>query len=180
MLTFLLFGLVLLPDAANASSMPKADQRTHSLSIGTAPSIAVDLIASPELNIGLSGAMPLYGKSYGFVRYDLHSSYLLLQQGTLIVRGLVGVFGDINLPYGNQTQASPFGLETGISLAYDINQWFTTRLNIVAGINFPKANLTGLFAPSGGIEVAFRPVEHFEATLGLNGNGDILAIRYLF
>ncbi len=175
-----LASLCLLPLPISASSMPKADQHSHSLSIGTAPSLALDFNVSPDLSIGLSGAMPLYGKAYGFIRYDLHSTYLLLKQDTLFVRGLVGVFGDVNLPFGNQSQASPFGLETGISLAYDINQWFTARLNIVAGINFPKANLTGLFAPAGGIEVAFRPFEQFEATLGLNGNGDILAIRYLF
>ena len=33
---------------------------------------------------------------------------------------------------------------------------------------------------AGRYRLAFRPYENFEASVGFNGNGDILAVRYLF
>lgn len=165
---------------ATASSLPKADQTTHSISLGTAPSLAAEFAFGPQVSGGLSLAMPFYLGSFGFVRYDLHGGYTFLRSGGLTVRGLVGVFGDVDVMNRPELKLSPFGLEAGLALSYRFYSWFTGRVNIAAGIGFPRSTGLGLFPPIGGIELAFQPYEHFEASVGFNGNGDILAVRYLF
>lgn len=172
-----LSGASVLP--AQASSLPKADQYTHSVSLGTAPSIALNFAISPELAAGGSLAMPVYlGDLY--LRYDLHGSYMLLQQGELTVRGVAGVFGDLNVFNQTANLRAPFGIEAGLALSYRFFSWFTGRINIATGIGLPQSAGLGLLPPIGGIELAFQPYEHFEASVGFNGNGDILALRYLF
>lgn len=171
----------LMTPLAQASSLPKADQNgQNSLSLGTAPSLAIDFSFSPHWTAGASVAMPFYYGSFGFLRYDVRTSYTLLNNEGLTIRGVAGVFGDVDLQQRSDLLLAPIGLEAGIALAYQINQWFTGRVNIVAGIGFPRSSGWGLFPPAGGIELAFRPYDNFEATVGFNGNGDILSIRYLY
>ncbi|MEZ0369683.1 MAG: hypothetical protein ACAI44_11415, partial [Candidatus Sericytochromatia bacterium] len=153
---------------------------THSISLGTAPSLALDFAFTPEASVGLALAMPFYFGSFGFVRYDLRAGYTLLHQGPLTVRGLVGFYGDVAVIGDQSIQLAPFGFEAGLGLSYRFLSWFTGRLNIAAGIGFPRSTGLGLFPPIGGIELAFQPYQHFEASVGFNGNGDILSLRYLF
>ena len=165
---------------AQASSLPKADQRGHSFSLGTAPSLAAEFSLSPQWAMGASMAMPFYYGSFGFIRYDLRTSYTLLQNSGLTLRGIAGIFGDVDTQQRQDLILAPIGIEAGIGLSYQINEWFTGRVNIVAGIGFPRSSGWGLFPPAGGIEIGFRPYDNFEATVGFNGNGDILSIRYLY
>lgn len=165
---------------AQASSLPKADLQGHAVSLGTAPSLGLEFSLTPNWAIGSSAALPFFYGNFGFIRYQLHSSAELLHRDNLYIRGIVGVFGDIDLLQRQDLQLSPVGLEAGIGLAYRFNELFTGRLNMVAGIGFPYSTGWGLFPPGGGIEFAFHPFPEFEASIGFNGNGDILAIRYLF
>jgi hypothetical protein len=164
---------------AGASSLPKADLTTHSISLGTAPSLATEFALSPDLSLGASMALPFYG-SFSFVRYDIHGGYVLVHQGPLSVRGMVGFFGDIATIQRSDQKLSPIGFEAGLAFSYRFFSWFTGRINIAAGISFPQSSGLGLFPPLGGLELAFQPYQHFEASVGFNGNGDILALRYLF
>lgn len=173
-----LIGLATAP--AQASSLPKADQVSHSLSLGTAPSLAAEFALNPKASLGASLASPFYLGTFGSLRYDLHGGYTLIQQGSFMVRGLVGVFGDVDPLNRPELKLSPFGIEAGLALSYRFYSWFTGRLNIAAGIGFPRSSGLGVFPPIGGIELAFQPYQHFEASVGFNGNGDILALRYLF
>jgi len=175
----LTFLLVCKP--SSASSMPKADlQGKSSLALGSAPSFATELSLNSKWSFGGSVAMPLFYEVNGFVRYNLHTSYTLLEADALIVRGLIGAFGDIDYLNRPEIKLSPAGLQAGIAVAYRVNQWVTARANFVPGIGFPFSTGFGLFPPAGGVEVSFQPFLNFEASLGLNGNGDILALRYIF
>lgn len=165
---------------ALASSLPKADQYSHSISIGTAPSLAAEFAFSPDQAVGLSLASPFYYGSFGFVRYDLHGGFTLVRQNALTVRGLVGIFGDIEAVPRADLDLAPIGIQAALGLSYRFFSWFTGRINIGVGIGFPRSAGLGLLPPVSGIELAFQPYQHFEASVGFNGNGDILALRYLF
>jgi len=172
--------IALSPDLASASSMPKADLKGHTVVLGSAPSLSADFSLDPKWSAGFSVATPFYYGVFGFLRYDVRSAYTLLQTENLTMRGVVGIFGDLD-PLSRETlQLSPVGIEAGMSLAYHINELVTARVNFVAGIGFPRSTGWGLFPPGGGFEVAFHPVEQFEASVGFNGNGDIFSLRYLF
>lgn len=176
----LAFSVTWLASPAAASSMPKADLSGNTLSMGSAPSLALDMSLTPQWALGFSTAMPFYYGAFGFLRYDVRSTYALLQTDSLTVRGVFGVFGDLD-PWQRETlQLSPIGLEAGMSLAYRMHPLVMLRVNFVAGIGFPRSTGWGLFPPGGGIELAFKPFEQFEVTAGFNGNGDIFAVRYLF
>lgn len=168
------------PLGATASSLPKADADRSSISLGSAPSLAVDIAINPSWMVGAAAGIPLLYDGLGFLRYDVRTSYLLLQKENLYIRAIGGTFGDINLRAGVERELSPFGIEAGITVAYHFNEYFIGRVNIVAGIGFPRSTGLGLFAPSGGIELAFRPTENIEAIAGFNGNSDLLSLRYLF
>ncbi len=178
----LLLGMIwgLSTGQALASSLPKADADRSSVSLGSAPSMAVDVAITPELMVGAAAGIPLLYDGLGFLRYDVRSSYALLEKDGLFIRAIGGVFGDINLRTSVERELSPVGIEAGIGVAYHFNEQFIGRVNIVAGIAFPRSTGFGLFAPSGGIEVAYRPQENLELIAGFNGNSDLLSVRYLF
>ena len=138
----LLLSLCALPLNATASSLPKADAERSSVSIGSAPSLAVDVAITPHLMVGGAAGIPLLYDGLGFLRYDLRTSYLLLQKENLYIRAIGGTFGDINLRTEVERELSPFGIEAGIAVAYHFNEHFIGRVNIVAGIGFPKSSST--------------------------------------
>ncbi|MGV3524762.1 MAG: hypothetical protein ACO1RX_11070 [Candidatus Sericytochromatia bacterium] len=173
-----LMGVCALP--AQASSLPKADLSRSSVALGTGPSLALDLALTPTWSLGGTLAMPLFYSLPGVVRYDLRTTALLFEQQGLSLRGVFGGFGSLDPYQRPDTQLSPFGVEAGLAVSYQISDWVTARLNVVGGIGFPYSLGFGLFPPAGGIELAFRPFDYFEATVGFNGNGDILSARYLF
>lgn len=166
------------PWQAQASTLPKADLKRHFISLGSAPSIGGEISLSPEWAIGASTAFPIFYSNFGFLRYGAHTSYQVLQADQLTIRLLAGVFGDLNTPLGQELQLSPIGVQAGLIGAYQFNQWFTGRINFVAGIGFPRSTGFGLFPPGGGLELAFHPFPQFEACLGFNGNGDIVSLRF--
>lgn len=177
----LCLALLLVAPMAQASSMPKADLKgQNSLTIGSAPSLATEFSASNKWAFGGSVAIPVLYNANEFIRYNLYTSYTFLEADALTVRGLIGVFGNLNYLQKPDVKPSYFGAQAGIAVAYQINQWIIARANFVPGIGIPFSTGLGLFPPAGGVEVGFRPFVNFEASLGLNGNGDILALRYLF
>ncbi len=163
-----------------ASSLPKADLDRHTISLGTAPSLSGEFVVNSKWGLGLSAATPFFYGDFGFVRYSLDTSYQIFRNDNLYLRGIVGVFGDLDPLQRSGLSLSPFGIQGGIGLAYGFSPEWTGRLNFVAGIAFPKSTGWGLFPPAGGIELAYHPVNHYEVSIGFNGNGDILALRYLF
>jgi len=165
---------------AMASSLPKADLDRHSISLGSAPSLSGQFVFSSKWGLNLSAATPFYYGSFGFVRYSLDTNYQFYRNDKLYLRGILGVFGDVDPLQRPDLELSSFGIQGGVGLAYRFTPEWTGRLNFVAGIAFPKSTGWGLFPPGGGIEVAYHPSNHYEVSLGFNGNGDILAIRYLF
>lgn len=174
-------GTLFMMGPAFASSMPKADLRgKNSITLGSAPSLAMELSLNNNWAFGGSIAAPILFEVKGFVRYSLHTSYTFLETDSFVVRGLIGTFGDLDYLQRSDLQLPPIGIQAGIEMSYQINQWVIARANFVPGIGIPQSKGYGLFPPAGGVEAAFRPFNNFEASLGLNGNGDILALRYLF
>lgn len=160
--------------------MPKADISGHYIALGSAPALGGEFVLNQNLSMGASAALPILYSNFGFVRYDLHGTFKVLQEDRLTLRLLGGVFGDLNTPLGQELQLSPVGIQAGLIGAYRFNEMFTGRINFVAGIGFPRSTGFGLFPPGGGVEVAFHPRPEFELCLGFNGNGDILSLRYNF
>jgi hypothetical protein len=94
--------------------------------------------------------------------------------------GLVaGVYGDAYFPDLNRY--SPIGLQMGAALAYKLNQQLVLRLNLVPGVSLRiPPNGWVVFPPAGGAEIGWRWSDNLEATLGYNGNGDILGLNWSF
>lgn len=172
------FGLALPVSAAH---LPAADRPQRSLMLGSAPSLGASLQLSRRLELGLSGATPFFfGEDFGNPRYSLYAQYQLLNQNGFYMGIIGGLYGDLNLR-GSTQSYSPAYLQFGAALAYDLNHQLTLRLNIVPGISLFIPPQGWLFLPPvGGVALAWRPQPWLEASLGVNGNGDILGLRYLF
>jgi hypothetical protein len=180
----LLVGLLLLlcPLTATASTLPKIDVPSSSLSLGSAPALALDLALSPQGTLGASFAAPFYyGSNFGITRYDIRYMHRFVSQDRFFVGGIVGIYGDVDFFRNSGLPLSALGLELGIAIAYRFTDELTGRVNIVPGIGFLQSNGGfGLFPPAGGLELAWRFSPSLEGTLGLNGNGDIAGLRLIF
>jgi hypothetical protein len=178
-----LFSLALATSnclSAQASTLPISDFTHLRLGLGSGPGLSVQVPVLENLSLGGSFAQPLIYGNFGFTRYDAHLNFRLLQNETLSVSAILGVFGDVNTSQREGLKLSPFGIEAGVAIAYRINELFTARVNIVPGLAFPNSTGWGLFPPAGGIEVAYHPFPHLEFTAGFNGNVDILGCNYTF
>lgn len=78
------------------------------------------------------------------------------------------------------TQLIPVITATAITAIFSSN--LTARVNLVPGYNFfGGANslvFQNFFPPSAGAEIGWRVTPNLEATLGYNGQGDILGLRF--
>lgn len=164
-----------------AAHLPAADRSKSSLMLGSAPSLGASWQFSRRLELGFSAATPFFfGDDFGNPRYSLYAQYQLLNQNGFYMGIIGGLYGDLNLR-GSTAGYSPAYLQFGAALAYDLNRQLTLRLNIVPGISLFIPPEGWLFLPPvGGVALAWRPRPWLEASLGFNGNGDILGLRYLF
>lgn len=168
-----------------ASTMPKAETKHSSVTLGLGPSLAVDMKLSPQLTVGGSASVPIYyllDSHYGVIRYDVRVAYKFMQEGYFSLSAVAGIWGDSAVLLNKPISVSPVGLELGLALAFEfVPERLIGRLNIVPGIAFtPSQGGRGYFPPGGGIELAYRLSPLFEVTIGANGNGDLLGAHLMF
>ncbi|MBT9545183.1 MAG: hypothetical protein IV090_07315 [Candidatus Sericytochromatia bacterium] len=191
-----LFGLPTLLTTAllsakpvEASSMPKADANRSSFAFGIGPSAALDLELFPRTTLGVSAGLPFLVNGWTDLssRYDVRLMTNLFHEhhyyhdGGFSLSLILGVWGDAN--FRDLTVSRWLGIEIGVAMAYRFNEHLTARLNLVPGYNFFNGNLNQLvfqnfFPPAAGAEVAWHISPNLEATLGYNGQGDILGFRF--
>ncbi len=197
----LFFGLPALLTAAmlsakpvEASSMPKADANRSSFAFGIGPSAALDLELFPRTTLGVSAGLPFLVNGWTDLssRYDVrlmtnlyhdrdHHDRHHYHDSSFSLSLILGVWGDAN--FRDLSVSRWLGIEIGVAMAYRFNEHVTARLNLVPGYNFFNGNLNQLvfqnfFPPAAGAEVAWHISPNLEATLGYNGQGDILGFRF--
>ncbi|PIQ29018.1 hypothetical protein COW36_18530 [bacterium (Candidatus Blackallbacteria) CG17_big_fil_post_rev_8_21_14_2_50_48_46] len=188
-LSALLSTALLTAPPAQASSMPKADGSHSSFAIGIGPSAALDLELFPRTTLGVSAGLPFLVNGWTDLssRYDLrlmtnlYHDHHYYHDGGFSLSLILGVWGDAN--FRDLTVSRWLGIEVGLAMAYRFNEHLTARVNLVPGYNFFNGNLNQLvfqnfFPPAAGAEVAWHISPNLEATLGYNGQGDILGFRF--
>lgn len=181
------FAAILLPllhtPQAKASSLPKADMR-KTFAIGSSPSIGGDTRIGYRTSLGGSLGLPFIQNGFNFngtpLRYDLRLMYNFINSGGFTLNGLAGAFGDLRVD--NLQRSQWFGVELGVAMAYRFSPEVTARVNIVPGFNFFNRGNTqflGYTGPSSGAELGLKITPTLEATLGWNGQGDLLGLRFL-
>lgn len=169
--TVLALGATALP--AQASSMPKADfdRNTLGLGLGNGVSLSLDFPVNRDLSLG--GSLSAPGFAAG--NFDLRLLYKLIKGGrsnlTLALLAGVQAYG---ARFGTITSYQPM---VGVGLAYPFTSQLTGRLNLVAGFG-GAFGLTSL-GPSG-IELGYRFTPNLEGTIGANGRGDFLGLKFAF
>ncbi|HEY9721656.1 MAG TPA: hypothetical protein V6D47_06560 [Oscillatoriaceae cyanobacterium] len=173
---------------ATASTLPGVDFGTQplvGLAIGTglawAPSGAVsfDLPLGESFMVGASA-----GTSYGTqLNFDVRGIYRLVvgnrESPTIgVMAGLWGAPGmaGFQLPGG----VAPF---VGFGLSYDVTKRITARLNLAYSPFFNYNNTALLFMdgpPSAGVELGYKVRPNLQATLGLDGRGDLLGLSWTY
>ncbi|MGV3522961.1 MAG: hypothetical protein ACO1RX_01980 [Candidatus Sericytochromatia bacterium] len=173
--------LGLSQQGAQASTMPKAEANTSSVVIGLGPSVSFDAVLAPRMTLGASLGLPFLVEGTNRVtgRYDVRLAYKFLQEGPFSLAGIFGVWG--NVRFDNPSVSRWIGLELGVGMSYRFTPQLTGRLNIVPGFSFPfpGAGIADFYPPAGGFELAYQFNPNFEGTLGYNGQGDILGLRFL-
>lgn len=163
---------------ALASSLPVAEADRTSLSIGLGPSLAFDANIAPRMLLGGSVGLPFLVSGSSSGRYDVRLSYKFLQEGAFSLSGIFGVWGSVN--FVNPSISRWAGLELGVGLSYRFTPQLTGRLNIVPGFGFPLGTgVADFYPPAGGFELAYRFSNSFEGSIGYNGQGDIIGLRFL-
>lgn len=182
LLSALAFSLVvggsILPAAA--STMPKAEADRSSVVIGLGPSLSFDANLAPNMLLGASVGLPFLVSGFNGVpaRYDVRLTYEFLQQGGFSLAGIFGIWG--NVRFDNPSISRWVGLELGVGLAYKFTPQLTGRLNIVPGFGFPfGTGVADFYPPASGFELAYRFNSNFEGSIGYNGQGDIIGLRFL-
>lgn len=169
--TVLALGATALP--AQASSMPKADfdRNTLGLGLGNGVSLSLDFPVNRDLSLGGSLSLPQFRAG----NFDLRLLYKLIHGGrsnlTLALLAGVQAYGPT---FGTFSTYQPM---VGIGLAYPFTSQLTGRLNVVAGFGggWGWNNL----GPSG-IELGYRFTPNLEGTIGANGRGDFLGLKFAF
>lgn len=163
---------------AKASTMPKAEVDRSSISIGLGPSVSLDSKIGPMTSLGGSLGLPFLVDGGVSGRYDLRLTHRFLKQNNFSLSGIVGVWG--NARFDKPASSRYVGLELGLGLAYQFTPQLTGRLNLVPGLTFPfgPGRVADYYPPAGGFELAYRFNRDLEGTLGYNGQGDILGLRF--
>ncbi len=164
---------------AAASTMPKAEVDRSSIAIGLGPSVSFDSLIAPKLTLGGSLGLPFLVSGGNSGRYDIRANYKFFQQGAFSLSGIFGVWGNVN--FNSPSLSRYVGLELGVGLSYRFTPELTGRVNIVPGFTFPfnSARFVDYYPPAGGFELAYRFNPGFEGTIGYNGQGDVLGLRFL-
>ncbi len=170
---------LLLPTfSATASTMPKPEVDRSSISLGLGPSFSIDGKIGPATSLGGSLGLPFLVEGGNSGRYDIRVTHRFLSQNRFTLSGIFGVWG--NLRFDRPERSRYAGLELGVGLAYQFTPQLAGRLNIVPGIAFPfgSGRIVDYYPPAGGFELAYRFNNGLEGTLGYNGQGDILGLRF--
>lgn len=189
-LTAAVCAATLLSAPAFASSMPKAESTHSSFAFGIGPSAALDLELFPRTTIGVSAGLPFLVNGWTDLssRYDVRLVTNLMatpdpygSHNRFFLSLILGVWGDTN--FRDLSASRWLGIEVGLAMAFRFNETITARLNLVPGYNFFNGNMNQLvfqnfFPPAAGAEIAFHLTPNLEATLGYNGQGDILGFRF--
>lgn len=177
------FALAILSLAAfqaEASTLPKAEATRSAIAIGLGPSFSYDALIAPNLTLGGSIGLPFLVEGGNVTgRYDIRLTHKFLQQGAFSLSGVFGVWGSARFDAPSRSRWA--GLELGVGLAYRFTPQLTGRLNIVPGFTFPfgPARVVDYYPPAGGFELAYQFTPTFEGTLGYNGQGDVIGLRFL-
>lgn len=179
--TLTLAALSLASLKAEASTMPKPEANRSSIAIGLGPSFSYDALIAPNLTLGGSIGLPFLVEGSNRVtgRYDVRLTHKFLQQGAFSLSGIFGVWG--NVRFDDASRSRWAGLELGVGLAYRFTPQLTGRLNIVPGFVLPfgPGRVVDYYPPAGGFELAYQFTPTFEGTLGYNGQGDVIGLRFL-
>lgn len=167
-----LAALVVLGTAlpAHASSMPRADFGSRpylGLGLGNGVSLSFDAPLNRDMSLGASlGTGFVYSRASSV---DVRFLYKLLHGGAQrpFVDLLVGVQGG-----GVGFALGGFEPMVGVGLAYAFTPQLTLRGNIVAGLG--SRNVIG---PSG-IELGYKFSSTLEGTIGGNGRGDFIGLKF--
>lgn len=156
---------------AQASSMPRPDFGAKpylGLGIGNGLSLSIDFPVSRELSLGGSLGAP------GFLgsNFDFRLLYKLVNGGRsgLTLDLLAGLQAS-GPRFSTFNNFDPF---VGVGLAYPFTPRLTGRLNVAVGVVSRQA-----FLPSG-IELGYRFTPSLEGTIGANGHGDFLGLKFDF
>lgn len=173
---------LLLTGPVQASTLPKAEVDHSAFVFALGPSIALDFKLAPQVSLGGSLGLPFLVEGFNNgvnSRYDVRVMYRFLQQSGFSLSGIFGVWGNANF---SNTQLSRWvGLELGLGLAYKFTPQLTGRLNLVGGYNFFGGrgfNFYDYYPPASGFELGYKLNPNLEGTLGYNGQGDILGLRW--
>lgn len=166
---------------AQASTMPKAEVDQSSFVFALGPSIAFDFKLAPQVSLGGSLGLPFLVEGFNNgvnSRYDVRVVYRFLQQGGFSLSGIFGVWGSAN--FNDTTRSRWAGLELGLGLAYKFTPQLTGRLNLAGGYNFfgSRLGFNDYYPPASGFELAYKFNSNLEGTLGYNGQGDVLGLRW--
>lgn len=175
---------------AEASSLPRVD-------FGTSPTVGLGFGANQALQAGgsLSVDVPLFGDALvggalsstvlGTLVYDVRALYRIVDgasgEGPSIA-GMIGLWGS---PGATAFQLpGQFAPMIGFGMAYAINAQFDVRLNLAYSpfFRYGASEFLGFVGgpPGSGIEVGYQLTPAMEATLGINGRGDLLGLNMTF
>ena len=166
----LALAVVALATPADASSMPRADFASRPyLGLGLGNGVSVSFDAPLNANMSLGGSL---GTGFIYSRVsnlDVRFLYKLLHGGTQrpTVALLVGAQGS-----GAGFGIGGFEPMVGVGLAYGLTPQLTLRGNIVAGVSS-----RGVIGPSG-IELGYKFSPTLEGTIGPNGRGDFIGLKF--
>jgi len=166
---------------ARASLLPPADfdpdGRLIGLGLGYGGGVSLDWGIGKGLMVGVSAARLVAPAGN---RLDARILYQFVSGNGkgLSISGILGLWADTGFA------GSPFPflppVEGGFGLAYPVMPRLNARLNLVVPLFAPQRAFDVFGGPAAGLEVgyAFRP--GMEATLGLNGQGNLLGLRLGF
>lgn len=154
---------------AQASSMPRADFGSRpylGLGLGNGVSVSFDAPLNGDMALGLSGGTGVFNRVSSV---DVRFLYKFLRGG--VGRPTVALLAGMQGGGAGYTLGG-FEPMVGIGLAYGITPALTIRGNIVAGLG--SRNWIG---PSG-IELAYKFTPTLEGTIGGNGRGDVIGLKF--
>lgn len=188
----LALGIAVMTAApAMASSLPQADLDKPRLGVGVGTglgwrpggSLAVDVPLGDAIGAGLA----LQTTFTGATTIDARASYRFVDgsresPAIAAIAGVWGVVGGAG-PDARFTGPVPLAPSIGFGMAYEPLDKLTLRLNLAYSPLFAYGTEQLVFIggpPTSGVEVAYEVLPGVEATLGLNGNGDVLGLNYTF
>lgn len=184
-------ALAMVASPAVASSLPRVDfddRPTVGVGFGTnqawspAGSVSLDIPVGDQWLVGGAVASTLAGGLNG----DLRLVYRFVEGGTAgpTIAAIAGVWGEpLGRPMGLSSRFSlPGGAAplVGFGLAYPVWDRIHLRLNLIYSPFFLYgAETLGFIGgpPGSGLEVGYELNSAIQATLGINGRGDVLGLK---